>query len=231
MAVDSYDSTTGRPIFTDGGAPDIGVDPTAVGIYAADVGNKVLRANLAALGSYSYKRAGLRGDALDTGIEYRYSGSGWEPIGGKTPVAVLRRTSTALVAANGIPSGTYTNLSATAAWTATGGEMRGFTFDSSGLTCTVGGLYWASWALWVNGTPNGVVGIAVNGSSPTATTLHALSHIYPSIIATGAAGAPIRLASGDKLTLWGIGNGAGMDVRATPSGTEPMHWGARWIAP
>lgn len=85
MAVDSYDSTTGRPIFLDTGAPDIGVDPTKVGEYAADVGNRIVRANLAALDAYPYKRAGLRGYALDTNTEYTHSGSGWvqgDGIGG-----------------------------------------------------------------------------------------------------------------------------------------------------
>lgn len=77
MAVDSYDATTGRPIFSDSGAPDVGVDPTAVGIYAADVGNAIIRANLAGLNSYAHKRAGLRGYALDTKLNYVHDGAGW----------------------------------------------------------------------------------------------------------------------------------------------------------
>lgn len=78
MAVDTYDPTTGRPIFLDTGAPDIGVDPTAVGIYAADVGNRIVRANLADLNSYTYKRAGLMGHALDTEKDYIHNGTGWK---------------------------------------------------------------------------------------------------------------------------------------------------------
>jgi len=81
LAVDSYDPTTGRPIFLDTGAPDIGVDPTAVGIYAASVGNRVVRADLAALVAYPYKRQGLEGHALDTKIEYVYDGAGWVQAG------------------------------------------------------------------------------------------------------------------------------------------------------
>lgn len=77
MAVDSYDPTTGRPIFLDTGAPDTGVDPTAAGIYAADVGNRVVRANLAGLDAYPYKRSGLAGYALDTKFNYVHDGSGW----------------------------------------------------------------------------------------------------------------------------------------------------------
>lgn len=82
MAVDSYDPTTGRPIFLDTGAPDIGVDPTAVGIYAADVGNRIVRADLAALNAYPYKRDGLMGYAKDTKRDYVYNGSGWVPFEG-----------------------------------------------------------------------------------------------------------------------------------------------------
>ncbi|MEV4777434.1 hypothetical protein [Microbacterium sp. LWH12-1.2] len=77
MAVDSYDATTGRPIFLDTGAPDTGVDPTAAGIYAADVGNRIVRANLAGLDAYPYERAGLAGHALDTDTDYVHDGSGW----------------------------------------------------------------------------------------------------------------------------------------------------------
>lgn len=84
MAVDSYDPTTGRPIFSDSGAPDIGVDPTAVGIYAADVGNRIIRANLAALDAYQFKRAGLTGYALSEKQEYVCDGSGWLPTVGDT---------------------------------------------------------------------------------------------------------------------------------------------------
>lgn len=77
MAVDSLDPITGRPIFLDTGAPDIGVDPTAVGVYAAEVGNRIVKANLAALDAYAYKRAGLSGHALDTKTDYVHTGAGW----------------------------------------------------------------------------------------------------------------------------------------------------------
>lgn len=80
MAVNSYDATTGRPIFLDSGAPDIAVDPTEVGKYAADVGNRVVRANLAALNSYTYRRAGLMGHALDTKTDYVHNGTGWVKV-------------------------------------------------------------------------------------------------------------------------------------------------------
>lgn len=82
MAVDSYDATTGRPIFLDTGAPDIGVDPTEVGKYAADVGNRIIRADLAALDLYAYKRQGLGGHALDTKVNYVHDGTGWVPVSG-----------------------------------------------------------------------------------------------------------------------------------------------------
>lgn len=77
MAVQSYDSTTGRPIFNDNDAPDIKVDPTQVGIYAADVGNSIIRVDLAALNAYAYKREGLNGYATSTGISYKYKSGAW----------------------------------------------------------------------------------------------------------------------------------------------------------
>ncbi|WP_295014230.1 hypothetical protein [uncultured Microbacterium sp.] len=81
MAVNSYDPTMGYPKFLDTDAPDVAVNPTEVAKYAADVGNRIIRANLAGLDAYAYKRAGLLGEAADTGKQYRHTGSGWAEIG------------------------------------------------------------------------------------------------------------------------------------------------------
>lgn len=77
MAVDSFSPTDGHPIFLDTGAPDLAVDPTKVAEYAADVGNRIIRADLATLNAYAYKRKGLRGVALDTLTEYLHDGTSW----------------------------------------------------------------------------------------------------------------------------------------------------------
>jgi len=77
MASDSRDPVTGAHIFSDTGAPDIGVDPTLVSAQANDVGTRIIRANLAALEAYPYKRAGLSGHALDTKIDYVHDGTGF----------------------------------------------------------------------------------------------------------------------------------------------------------
>lgn len=82
MAVDSYDPTTGRPIFLDTGAPDIGVDPTEVGKYAADVGNRIIRDSYFQLTQYPYQREGLSGFARNEFTEYLHNGSGWQVVGG-----------------------------------------------------------------------------------------------------------------------------------------------------
>ncbi|MDH5134079.1 MULTISPECIES: hypothetical protein [unclassified Microbacterium] len=77
MAADSRDPVTGAYIFSDTGAPDIGVDPTLVSAQANDVGTRIIRDNLAALNAYPYKREGLMGYALDTDQDYVYNGTGW----------------------------------------------------------------------------------------------------------------------------------------------------------
>jgi len=120
MAVNSYDPITGRPIFLDTDAPDIKVDPTAVGVYAADVGNVIVRADLAALGEYPYKRKGLLGHALNTGILYSCDGSGWKPmvepelrptsvVGGTidSTGAIIPNTGANLIRVNGLFSPRY----------------------------------------------------------------------------------------------------------------------------
>lgn len=77
MAASSFDATTGAPRFADSGAPDVGLDPQLAADYAADVGNYIVRANLAALTAYAYKREGLRGYAKDTDRSYVHDGTDW----------------------------------------------------------------------------------------------------------------------------------------------------------
>lgn len=89
MVSQSNDPTTGHPIFDATGAPDLGVDETEVAAYAADVGNRIVRANLAALEAYPYKRDGLLGYAKDTKAEYRHNGSGWVVASQKAGEAVI----------------------------------------------------------------------------------------------------------------------------------------------
>lgn len=86
MAADSRDPITGAYIFSDTGAPDMGVDPTLVSAQANDVGTRIVRANLAGLEAYEFKRAGLMGHALDSRVDYVHDGSGWVPLNGGTVV-------------------------------------------------------------------------------------------------------------------------------------------------
>lgn len=122
MSVNNYDPVTGRPVFLDTDAPDIKVDPTAVGIYAADVGNSIVRANLAALNSYAYKRKGLSGYALDTGIVYSHDGSGWVPLNSTWETG-------------------WTNLTAASGWTANSGGGTPQVSLQGGIAYYRGGLF------------------------------------------------------------------------------------------
>ena len=128
MAANSYDATTGRPIFVDTDPPDIKVDPTQAALYAADVGNRIIRANLAALQAYAYKRKGLTGIALDTLITYVYDGSGWVTL-----------TSTWVTG--------WSGLTAASGWTANGGAAISPRVSREGYTVTYQGGFF-------NGTAN-----------------------------------------------------------------------------
>lgn len=122
MAVNSYDPTTGRPIFVDTDAPDIKVDPTQAALYAADVGSRIIRANLAALNSYAYKRKGLAGFALDTGVSYVHDGSGWVPLNTTWDIP-------------------WTNLTAATGWTANTGGGAPQVSLQGGVAWFRGGLF------------------------------------------------------------------------------------------
>lgn len=79
MAVDSYDPTTGHPIFLDTGAPDVGVDPTEVAEYAAKVGTRLIGPT-AEREAYEYGRLGLGWFDTSEEREYLHNGSGWESV-------------------------------------------------------------------------------------------------------------------------------------------------------
>lgn len=115
MAVDAYDVTTGAPIFLDSGAPDTAVDPTAVGTYAAEVGNRIVKANLAALVAYAFKRDGLAGHALDSGVEYRYDGSAWVPAGIGSFKSIQVTAAGAGTVTNGSAMGAFAGVSLSSA--------------------------------------------------------------------------------------------------------------------
>lgn len=88
MAANGYDPVDGSPLFSDSDAPDIKVDPRAAAIYAAEVGNRIMKVNLAGLEAYPFKRKGLAGIALDTNVEYKHDGTGWVQVGESAPVNV-----------------------------------------------------------------------------------------------------------------------------------------------
>lgn len=77
MAANGSNPTTGAPRFLDTDAPDIKVDPQLAANYAADVGNRIVRADKAALDAYAYKREGLEGFAKDTDRTYWHNGVDW----------------------------------------------------------------------------------------------------------------------------------------------------------
>ena len=101
MAANGFDPVDGSPLFSDTDAPDIKVDPRAAAEYAADVGNRIVRADLAALDAYPYKRAGLKGYALDSKREYAHDGVGWRVSGGDTDWVNITSAGTGWTIASG----------------------------------------------------------------------------------------------------------------------------------
>lgn len=183
---------------------------------------------LALTGAHLYE--GLTFWTTDTRLEWIYSASSWKIVGGDTTLAVLRRTSAPLTSA----SGSYSRISTTAAWTATGsGQLRSATFAGNELTVQTPGWYQVFWNLWSTGSTGGIAGISVNAASGATTvgaeTLHALAPITFNVSALGSANAMVRLAAGDRLSLWGYGAGAALNIRAAAT-PEPTNWGARWVS-
>lgn len=192
MAVNSYDSTTGRPIFVDTDAPDIKVDPTKVGEYAADVGNRIMRANFAAVDSYAYERKGLRGKALDTMIEYEHTGTGagWVPVGARL-VGRVKRSSSATT----FPSSGYTNVASNTFWTAD--VNQGVAPYNAGWTIPITSRYLVEYE--IRATGSFLAGITVNyaGASPSLILTSTPAAVQG--IASATVSATVKLTAGDVI--------------------------------
>lgn len=149
--------------------------------------------------------------------------SGWYPVAGAQPLAVARRTTTALA----INSGSYTNISANAAWTPN--NMGGITY-TDGFIVPLAGIYEVEWSLIMVGTMAGIAGIGVNiAGSPGGDVLHAVGPIATTAASMGNGSALVTLAANDKLTFWGYGSGASGNV--APLAGAATHWGVRWVRP
>lgn len=211
-----------------------GVVITQTHPFTAAAGGTVWVRNAAEMAAWVAPN-GARVLRLDNGSEFERIGGAWVNILAKTPLAIMRRTNAGLLAVNGNNNGgKYTDLSATGAWTATNGVLRGFTYDN-GLIADRDGWCEVFWNLWAIGTVGGIAGIAVNAASlpggiPGGDKLHAIDHIGFKVVSLGSATGRVYLNSGDKLTLWGYGDQVDMPIRGATA-LEPMHWGARWAAP
>lgn len=204
MAVNNYNSVTGAPEFTDGGAPDIAVDPTAVGAYAADVGNRIVRANLAALNAYAFKRAGLEGVALDTGAAYMHDGTGWTA---QSPRIGMRRSTQTGAISNTV----YTDLSSSSFWVE---EYRTkIAAYSGGITIPATGVYEVSYT--ISAIQGILAGITVNKSTGIAVGDLQLVATSTTVqgVATASTSGKLALNAGDVLRLFSIAGAAGATWR------------------
>jgi hypothetical protein len=128
MAASSLDPVTGAPRFLDTAPPDIKLDPQLAADYAADVGNYIVRADLAALVSYAYKREGLQGYAKDTDRRYVHDGTDWRlAVDGDYKLQRINFTTASSVVFTGF-SALFENyravLEINASSTTSGGTMR-----------------------------------------------------------------------------------------------------------
>lgn len=200
MAAESRDPITGSYIFSDMGAPDIGVDPTLVSAQANDVGTRIIRASLTELEAYPYKRDGLMGIALDSGTNYVHDGTGW---GAVSPRIGMRRSSSAGTVSNTV----YTDLSSNTFWVE---EFReGFATYSGGITIPASGVYEVSYT--VTAQQGVLAGVTVNKS--TGVSIADLFAVATSTlvqgVATATASRKIKLNGGDVVRLFGIASAAG----------------------
>lgn len=187
MAADSNDPTTGAPIFSDTGAPDVGVDPTQAAAFAASVGTRPI-GTTTARNAYGYARNKLRWGDTTTGLDYEHTGSAWVPVEGRLVGRVKRSNS-----ATTFPSSGYTNVAANTFWTAD--VAQGFAAYSAGWTIPVTSRYLVSYE--IRATGSFLAGITVNYSGASPTLILTQTPAAVQGIASATVSAPVRLTAGD----------------------------------
>jgi hypothetical protein len=139
-----------------------------------------------------------------------------------SPVGLVRRTTTALSTGSSV----YADMSANAAWGYA--DLSGGVTYSNGFIIPLAGMYRVEWQLLTVGSSVGIVGIGVNQvSAPSGDMLHAADALQNGGAVFGSGTAMVRLAAGDKLTLWGFGNGAAIAINNLAN--RAPHWGLQWI--
>lgn len=154
---------------------------------------------------------------------YQHDGTGWVVVGGDIPIGLARRTTTALTA----PSGSYGDMSATAAWST---ALSGGVTYSNGFTVPIAGMYQVEWSLLISIGGSGIGGIAVSPAVPNGAVLHAPGIIASAGAAFGNGSAMVRLSAGDLVKFYAYGNGSTLTITATAD-HPASHWGVRWVAP
>ncbi|EYT59755.1 hypothetical protein [Microbacterium sp. UCD-TDU] len=174
-------------------------------------------------------RDGIVFRETDTGLIWLRDAGDWKVIGGRTPSALMRRTATTLSAA----TGDYRNISATAAWSATGGQMRGGMSYNNGIIVPIDGWYEVGWALrGLDPAPATIVGIAVNKDTGVGgDDMWAIGHMLVNIVTIGTASARVKLNANDKLTLFAYASSGTTTIVPNPSAgkVQTSQWGARWV--
>lgn len=123
------------------------------------------------------------------------------------PSGVMNRTTTACPFGNG----TYINMSANAMWTTVGGTLSGGMQYDNGFIVPVSGVYRVGISTFTTsgGGAAFVCGFGLNTTiSPGGDNLFAFQAVPAGLPAMGASSMEeVRLAAGDKLTLWGYAAG------------------------
>lgn len=198
--------------------------------FTAAAGGTVWMRNAAEMAAWAAPN-GAKVLRLDIGFEFERVGGAWVNFLAKTPVAIMRRTSVALAAA----TGDYRNIAATAAWTATGGQLRGGMTYNNGIIVPIDGWYEVWWALrGLDPAPATIVGIAVNKDTGVGgDDMWAIGHMLVNIVTVGSASAKVKLSANDKLILFAYASSGTTTIVPNPSAgkAQTPQWGARWVEP
>lgn len=217
MAVNSYDPTTGHPLFVDTDAPDIKVDPTKAAEYAGKVGTRLIGTTAERV-AYAYARRGLGWYDTTADMDYVHTGSGWVPtIRPAAPFFRLTRDAAAFNFTN-----TWTGLQ----WDTTllDGVLDGFsTSDRITYTCTVPGVYSFAAQVTAAGAAGQSLQIRLRKNSTTA--LFSLAASDSAAFVSVATNGPVTFAAGDTFSvqIFSSGTVAGVPGAATYCAVAHMH--------
>lgn len=121
------------------------------------------------------------------------------------------------------PNGSYGFLGSPTHWQIT--QDTNINQVAAGAEIVYFGRYIIDWSVILESGAKGIIGFAINNTSPGGGDLHAIGPVVNLAAAVGSGSETLNLGPGDVVSLYGYGDGGAMALQDADS----VHWGITMV--